>query len=690
MFDSGWAAVVEEHADPSVLPSESLCWSQWVPGSELAAGLEGSPAVDLGDDGGFDAVERLAGWEKLANWATGRLYRETAHYLQASQSRARGAGRAELAFEAVAMEVATVARVAPRTGEIRTQQAETLVENLPRTLDALEAGRISLSHARVVIEQTEDCDPALARAVDEELWSRPERDRTPTQLREVVRRIIIRLDARGLRRRREAAGKKRGMRYWSDDHGATGVIQLRLPADEARGVFSVIDAVARSAGDDPDGPKRDMEQKRGDATRDLILDGATAYGEHCPGPCCQDNNPTQPETTGNATANDATANDATANDATANDATGDDATGESATANDATADDATSEGATSEGATSEGATSEGATSEGASGEGATDGENIAGSDGPSDDADSSDTTGGDPTGSDTTGSDTTGSDTTESTRQAGATGDGPGSAEPGSAAVSEARDPVRGLRRGARSPVRTEVRVTIGWDVLAGLSQRPGELEGHGPIPAELARRLAAGPDAWWQRLFTDPVTGTADHLDAHRYRPPAAMAELVYARDLTCAAPGCRVPAARCDLDHVTPYEHHHRGGGAGPTRADHLKPGCRRHHQLKTHRHWTTRLGPDPDGGHTQVIIWTSPSGHRWYVRPPELEPPWHDRDWHPHTHDHPHTDHPDTDEPDPPAPENQDTSRTGLHWPRDIDSWRRRETDPPPGDPWKRRAV
>ncbi|MDD7941404.1 hypothetical protein PHK61_23565 [Actinomycetospora lutea] len=78
-----------------------------------------------------------------------------------------------------------------------------------------------------------------------------------------------------------------------------------------------------------------------------------------------------------------------------------------------------------------------------------------------------------------------------------------------------------------------------------------------------------------------------------------------------------------------------------------------------MKTHGEWSAALGPDPDGGSAPVIIWTSPSGHRWSVRSPELDPPRWERD--------------ETDD-----------------WPRDIDSWRRREARPPPGDPWRRRAV
>ncbi|MDD7941405.1 DUF222 domain-containing protein [Actinomycetospora lutea] len=458
MFDSGWTAVAEEPR-----PSPAVAWSQWAPGAGLAAALEATEPLDLADDEGYDAAERLAGWEALVSWATGRLHRETAEYLQARQARVRGAGRSELVSESVAMEVATLARVAPRTGEIRVFQAESLLDRLPGTLAALEEGRISLGHARVVLEQTEMCDTATARAVDADLWSRPTRDRTPTQLRDLVRRIVTRLAPDMIRRRPEQAEKKRGLRYWSDDHGATGVLQLRLPADQDRGVYSVIDAVARRAGDEPDGPKRDMEQKRGDTARDLVLDGATAHGVLGDGACGGDDDAMQPSR-GGATGGSATGDDAAEGGVIGDDAPGDDPTGDDAAA-------------------------------GATGGGAGNGEEVC-------DA---------------------------------AAGEG------------DSRDPVRGVRRGVRSPVRTEVRVTIGWDVLAGFSDRPGEMEGHGPIPAAMARRLASDPQAWWRRLLTDPVTGTAAHLDARRYRPPAAMQDLVRARDQTCAAPGagCRRRAA-------------------------------------------------------------------------------------------------------------------------------------------------
>ncbi|MGH3999320.1 MAG: DUF222 domain-containing protein, partial [Pseudonocardiaceae bacterium] len=51
-----------------------------------------------------------------------------------------------------------------------------------------------------------------------------------------------------------------------------------------------------------------------------------------------------------------------------------------------------------------------------------------------------------------------------------------------------------------------DVRVTIPYTALLGADDLPGELAGYGPIPAAVARDLAAG--GTWRRILTDPVSG--------------------------------------------------------------------------------------------------------------------------------------------------------------------------------------
>ncbi|WP_197496633.1 HNH endonuclease signature motif containing protein [Mycobacterium sp. 1274761.0] len=91
------------------------------------------------------------------------------------------------------------------------------------------------------------------------------------------------------------------------------------------------------------------------------------------------------------------------------------------------------------------------------------------------------------------------------------------------------------------------------------------------------------------------------------RYRPSARLAEFIRARDMTCRFPGCRVPAERCDIDHVVPYP-------IGPTHASNLVCLCRKHHLLKTFwvGDWALTLASDG------AATWTSPTGKRYTTHP------------------------------------------------------------------------
>ena len=146
--------------------------------------------------------------------------------------------------------------------------------------------------------------------------------------------------------------------------------------------------------------------------------------------------------------------------------------------------------------------------------------------------------------------------------------------------------------------------VTVPAGTLLGLSDEPAELAGHGPIPTSMARRLAG--DGTWRRVLTDPASGAILDVGRRSYAAPAALAEHVMARDRTCRFPGCRQPARRCDLDHTVPYPH-------GPTSDGNLAALCRHHHRLKHLAGWQVEQ-PAPG-----VLLWTSPSGHRYRTDPP-----------------------------------------------------------------------
>jgi hypothetical protein len=126
---------------------------------------------------------------------------------------------------------------------------------------------------------------------------------------------------------------------------------------------------------------------------------------------------------------------------------------------------------------------------------------------------------------------------------------------------------------------RVEIGVLVPYPSLIGLADTPGELDGFGPIPASVARRLAAG--GTWRRILTDPATGRVLDYGRTRYRPPQDLIDHVIARDRTCRGLGCDRPARSCQIDHTIPYPD-------GPTAEGNTGPFCDRQHLFKTHGGW------------------------------------------------------------------------------------------------------
>jgi hypothetical protein len=151
-----------------------------------------------------------------------------------------------------------------------------------------------------------------------------------------------------------------------------------------------------------------------------------------------------------------------------------------------------------------------------------------------------------------------------------------------------------------RKPI--SINVTIDLPTLLGIAENPAQLTGYGPIPASLARELAA--DGNWQRFITDPRSGELLDLGRKSYRPSQYLVDFLLARDRTCRFPGCRYPAHRSDIDHVTPWDE------GGKTTPENLGALCRRHHRLKTHGGWKVTSASDGS------CEWISPTGKHYSV--------------------------------------------------------------------------
>lgn len=153
--------------------------------------------------------------------------------------------------------------------------------------------------------------------------------------------------------------------------------------------------------------------------------------------------------------------------------------------------------------------------------------------------------------------------------------------------------------------MKAHITVTVPALTLIGHTNEPADLEGYGPIDADTARALAGG-SPFWHRMLTHPHSGIPLAYDRATYRPPADLAQWIKHRDTTCRAPGCTIPASRCDIDHTVAWQH---GGG---TNVDNLANLCRRHHTLKHHTGWT------PTNHGDGRLTWTSPHRQRHAVAP------------------------------------------------------------------------
>ena len=114
--------------------------------------------------------------------------------------------------------------------------------------------------------------------------------------------------------------------------------------------------------------------------------------------------------------------------------------------------------------------------------------------------------------------------------------------------------------------------------------------------------------------IFPDGHGGeSAPSRSAVTYRPGARVAAFVRAAYRTCTFPNCDVPAARCQIDHLIPFDHDDPERG-GWTIVTNLQPVCVFHHQAKTSGAWSAVMLA---GG---AILWSNSLGLR-RVTLPEL---------------------------------------------------------------------
>lgn len=177
-----------------------------------------------------------------------------------------------------------------------------------------------------------------------------------------------------------------------------------------------------------------------------------------------------------------------------------------------------------------------------------------------------------------------------------------------------------GVAEGTPSP-KAQVLVTVPVLSLMGAGTEPAVLDGYGPIPASMARRLVGEGSASFLRVLTDPRTGAPLEIGRTSYRVTKAMGQWLRLRDGRCSFPGCNNQSLDNEADHVLAWSD---GGGTG---ISNLGQACRKHHRLKHSSRWQP-----VDATRDESPGWISPAGRFYPGEQQGWEPPyWPDQPGH-----------------------------------------------------------
>jgi hypothetical protein len=455
----------------------------------------------------------------------------------------RGPGGSQAEF--AADELADELHVTPLSAAEQIDFACTVATRLPQTFAALAVGQIHPVHVRIIQDETRFLTEEDAAKADA-LLAEQARGMTFGELRHAAHKLILKLDPDAARKRKEAARREAHVRRFREESGNAGMVARELPSDEVLASWQHVEQRAldlRAAG-----MSGTLQELRVRGYLDLLQERDSrdllAAIVQADG-----------EEPGTADVRD---------------------------------------------------------------------EPVPGDDPPDADPDGPDVG---PDGSDGPGGN-------------GPSGNGPGGRSGSGGAGGSG--PARGLGGDSGPSVAALVTITIPWATLLGRSELAGEADGFGVLDGDDARDLAAaaarhprtrwcvtalnpdgtaaahgclpgrrGPPGSLPVLTTTPLLpvarGPCDHAHAEiGYHPSRKLAHLIRARSATCTAPGCRRPAARCDLDHT------HAWDEGGRTCECNLASLCRHHHRCKQAEGWRLEQ-PEPG-----VLRWRTPSGRTYATSP------------------------------------------------------------------------
>jgi len=142
----------------------------------------------------------------------------------------------------------------PRTAKQRLEEAIALNQRLPLLIDAMRAGRIDLSKATAVLDETAHLTVADAVRVAQEILKTAE-VKTTSEVRSQARRLALQIKPKESKKAaRKRVHDARGVRAWDNGDGTAGLF-ITLTSAEIATVWAVLNSAAHQAKQADPSPK---------------------------------------------------------------------------------------------------------------------------------------------------------------------------------------------------------------------------------------------------------------------------------------------------------------------------------------------------------------------------------------------------------------------------------------------------
>jgi len=171
-------------------------------------------------------------------------------------------------------EMACALRIPAGTAAGLLQESRSLVDDRPRTLEALRSGAISLRHARRLLDQLGSVPAPFQTDLEGVLLPHAQR-LTAAQFDSKARKLREHIHPESIVVRRAKCLADRTIRFYPDTDGMA-TLWLRGAGDDLQGIYTRVTDTALSL-QGPDEP-RTLSQLRADVAIDLLASGVTATG----------------------------------------------------------------------------------------------------------------------------------------------------------------------------------------------------------------------------------------------------------------------------------------------------------------------------------------------------------------------------------------------------------------------------